>query len=130
MEKLSDRVPLQYRAGYIKWTAAETDTSVVIHETAGGYLKRCKMAVDPPGRKRKIRETEKEVILDEFKQKLGSVITANVFKIDTSIIVLDLGKPYAYGIMPQSEQVPTEQYRLNQRLKVLVKDIRDIYGRK
>jgi len=73
----------------------------------------------------KIRETEKEVTFDEFKGKLGTIITANVFKVDPSIVVLDLGKPYAYGIMPMSEQVRTEQYRMNQRLKVLVKDIRD-----
>ncbi len=73
----------------------------------------------------KIRETEKEVILQEFRAKLGTIITATVFKIDSNVVVLDLGKPFAYGIMLQSEQVPTEQYRLNQRLKILVKDIRE-----
>lgn len=73
----------------------------------------------------KIRETEKEVTFDEFKEKLGTIITANVFKVDTSVVILDLGKPYAYGVMPISEQVRTEQYRMNQRLKVLVKDIRE-----
>ncbi len=73
----------------------------------------------------KIRETEKEVTFDEFKGKLGTIITANVFKVEPNVVILDLGKPYAYGVMPISEQVPTEQYRMNQRLKVLVKDIRD-----
>ena len=73
----------------------------------------------------KIRETEKEVTLDEFRDKLGTIIIANVFKADSHVVVLDLGKPYAYGIMPQSEQVQTEKYRLNQKLKVLVKDIRE-----
>lgn len=73
----------------------------------------------------KIRETEKEVILQEFKAKLGTVITATVFKVDTSVVVLDLGKPFAYGIMPPSEQIPTEEYRMNQRLKILIKDIRE-----
>jgi len=73
----------------------------------------------------KIRETEKEVTFEEFKEKLGTIITANVFKVDPSVVILDLGKPYAYGVMPISEQVRTEQYRMNQRLKVLVKDIRD-----
>lgn len=73
----------------------------------------------------KIRETEKEVILQEFRAKLGTVITATVFKVDTSVVVLDLGKPFAYGIMPPSEQIPTEEYRMNQRLKILIKDIRE-----
>jgi len=73
----------------------------------------------------KIRETEKEVTFEEFRGKLGTIITANVFKVDPNVVILDLGKPHAYGVMTMSEQVPTEQYRMNQRLKVLVKDIRD-----
>ncbi len=73
----------------------------------------------------KIRETEKEVIMGEFKSKIGTIIVATVFKVDPNIVVLDLGKSYAYGIMPLSEQVNSEQYRMNQRIKVLVKEIRD-----
>jgi len=73
----------------------------------------------------KIRETEKEVTFEEFREKLGTIITANVFKVDPNVVIFDLGKPFAYGVMTMSEQVPTEQYRMNQRLKVLVKDIRD-----
>ncbi|HSX39512.1 MAG TPA: transcription termination factor NusA [Candidatus Saccharimonadales bacterium] len=71
----------------------------------------------------KIRETEKEVVLDEYKSKLNTIVTGHVFRMENSVVVLDLGK--AHGILPQSEQVETEQYRLNQRLKVLIKDIRD-----
>lgn len=71
----------------------------------------------------KIRETEKGVILDEFKSKVGTIISGHVFRIENGVIILDLGK--AHGILPQSEQVSSEQYRLNQRLKVLIKDIRD-----
>jgi len=73
----------------------------------------------------KIRETEKEVTFGEFRGKIGTIIVANVFKVDPSVVILDLGKTFAYGVMPLSEQVQAEQYRLNQRLKVLVKDIRD-----
>lgn len=71
----------------------------------------------------KIRETEKEVILNEFKGKLGTIITGTIFRAENGIVVLDLGK--AQGVLPQSEQVSSEDYRLNQRLKVLVKDIRE-----
>lgn len=73
----------------------------------------------------KIRETEKEVTMDEFKGKLGTIINATVFKVDPNVVVFDLGKAFAYGIMPPSEQVSGEMYRQNQRLKILVKDIRD-----
>ena len=73
----------------------------------------------------KIRETEKDVTYKEFQDKIGTLITATIFKVDYNLVVLDLGKPYAYGVMPAQEQVQTEQYRPNQRVKVLVKEIRE-----
>jgi N utilization substance protein A len=73
----------------------------------------------------KIRETEKEVITTEFKSKIGQIVVGQVFRIENGVVTLDLGKSRTQAIMPQSEQVPNESYRSNQRLKVLVKDIRD-----
>jgi len=70
----------------------------------------------------KIRETEKEVVLDDFKSKLGTVVSGHIFRMEGGVIIMDLGK--AQGVLPQSEQVTSEEYRVNQRLKVLVKDIR------
>ncbi len=71
----------------------------------------------------KIRETEKEVVLDEYKEKIGTLVTGQIFRIEGTVVIFDLGK--AQGILPQSEQVQTEVYRTGQRLKVLVKDVRD-----
>lgn len=73
----------------------------------------------------KIRETEKEVVYDEFKSKLGEIVVGQVFRMDNNLVTLDLGKTHANGIMLQPEQVSTEIYRMNQRLKVLVKDVRE-----
>ena len=70
----------------------------------------------------KIRETEKEIILDEYKEKLGTIMQGTIFRIDSNVIILDLGK--AQGVLPQSEQVDSEEYRINQRIKILVKDVR------
>ena len=50
-------------------------------------------------------------------------MSGTVFRIENGVIILDLGK--AHGILPQSEQVEAEQYRLNQRLKVFIKDIKE-----
>jgi transcription termination/antitermination protein NusA len=71
----------------------------------------------------KIRETEKGVVMDEYKAKVGTIVNGTVFRIENGVVILDLGK--AHGILPQAEQVSSEQYRTNQRLKVLIKDIRD-----
>lgn len=73
----------------------------------------------------KIRETEKEVVTTEFKSKIGQIMTGVVFRIESGFVTLDLGKTRAQGVMPSGEQVSAESYRLNQRLKVLVKDIKD-----
>jgi len=73
----------------------------------------------------KIRETEKEVITTEFKSKIGQIVLGQVFRIENGNVTLDLGKSRIQALMPQSEQVQSETYRSNQRIKVLVKDIRD-----
>ncbi len=73
----------------------------------------------------KIRETEKEVITSEFKSKVGQIVTGQVFRIENGVITLDLGKSRTQALMPQSEQVSTEIYKQNQRIKVLIKDIRE-----
>ena len=70
----------------------------------------------------KIRETEKEVVLEEFRAKIGTIARGTIFRVEGNVVVLDLGK--AHGILPISEQVDSENYRLNQRLKVLIKDVR------
>lgn len=71
----------------------------------------------------KIRETEKAQILKEYKEKIGTIVNGQVFRMENRTITLDLGK--AHGVMPQQEQVQNEMYRLNQKLKVLVKEIRE-----
>jgi N utilization substance protein A len=77
----------------------------------------------------KIRETEKESVVSEFKSKVGEIVIGTVFRMENGVVVMDLGKNRTQGIMPQNEQVQSETYRLNQKVKVLVKDIRSNAGR-
>lgn len=71
----------------------------------------------------KIRETEKEVVLDEYKGKIGEIVIGNVFRVEEKVVILDLGK--AQGVLPQSEQVDTDEYRNGMKLKILIKDVRE-----
>jgi len=71
----------------------------------------------------KIRETEKAAIIEEMKVKIKKIVSANVFKVENGLVVVDLGK--TQGIMPRGEQVASETYIPGQRLKVYVKEIRD-----
>lgn len=69
----------------------------------------------------RLREAEREIILTEFEDKIGTVINANVARVEGTVVRVDLGK--AQGIMPRSEQIQGEHYYPGQRLKVYLKDI-------
>lgn len=69
----------------------------------------------------RLREAEREIILAEYEDKIGTVINATVARVEGNICRIDLGK--AQGIMPRSEQIQGERYYPGQRLKVFLKDV-------
>ena len=69
----------------------------------------------------RLREAEREIVLAEFEDKIGTVINATVSRVEGMIVRLELGK--AQGIMPRSEQIQGERYYPGQRLKVYLKDV-------
>lgn len=69
----------------------------------------------------RLREAEREIIMEEYEDKIGSVINGVVSRVEGSIIRIDLGR--AQGIMPKSEQIQSERYYSGQRLKVFLKDV-------
>lgn len=71
----------------------------------------------------RIRESEKQAIIDEYREKINTIVSGHIFRIEKGVVIIDLGR--AQGILPPSEQVRREEYQLNQRLKVLVAEIRE-----
>lgn len=69
----------------------------------------------------RLREAEREVVMAEFEDKIGTVINAIVSRVEGNIVRMDLGR--AQGIMPRSEQIQGERYYPGQRLKVFLKDV-------
>lgn len=69
----------------------------------------------------RLREAEREIIMNEFEDKIGTVINALVGRVEGNIVRMELGK--AQGIMPRSEQIQGERYYPGQRLKVFLKDV-------
>ena len=69
----------------------------------------------------RIREASREVIFSEFNEKKGEIVSGIVQKVDKNIVVLDLGK--IEGIMPIKEQIPTEHYYVNQKLRACVANV-------
>ncbi|HET6477470.1 MAG TPA: transcription termination factor NusA [Dehalococcoidales bacterium] len=66
----------------------------------------------------RLHEAEHSAILEEYAEKEDEVVTGLIQRIEPGQINVDLGRTEA--IMPASEQVRTERYRVGQRLKVCI----------
>jgi len=71
----------------------------------------------------KIREAEKDAIIHEYQDKIGTLVNGMVLRFDGQYIICDIGR--GQGLMPSEEQARNEHYRLNQRLTLYIKDIRE-----
>ena len=69
----------------------------------------------------RLREAEREVVLAEYEDKIGTVVNGTVQRVEPRVIRVELGK--ATGIIPQSEQIQGEFYSIGSRIKVFIKDI-------
>ncbi len=69
----------------------------------------------------KLREAEREIIYTEFNDRKGEIVSGIVQKADSNIVVMDLGK--LEGVMPNKEQIPTERYKINDKVRGYVLDV-------
>lgn len=69
----------------------------------------------------KLREAEREIIYTEFNDRKGEIVSGLVQKADHNIVVMDLGK--LEGVMPSKEQIPTEHYHVNDKVKGYVLEV-------
>jgi N utilization substance protein A len=66
----------------------------------------------------RIRQAEKEMIYDEFKDRAGEIVSGTVRRFERSDVVVDLGKFEA--TMPSRERVQTEDYNIGDRIRAYV----------
>ncbi len=66
----------------------------------------------------KLREASRDVIFTEFADKKGEIITGLVQKADGGAVIMDLGR--IEGIMPKKEQIPTEKYHVNDKIRACI----------
>ncbi|MBQ3453051.1 transcription termination/antitermination protein NusA [Candidatus Saccharibacteria bacterium] len=69
----------------------------------------------------RLREAENDAVLIAFEDKIGTVVTGTVARVEPKLVRVDLGR--ATGIMPRSEQIDGEYYSVGSRIKVLIKKI-------
>jgi N utilization substance protein A len=70
----------------------------------------------------RIREAERDTIFNEYNNKLHDVVMGTVQRYEQRNMFVDLGKTEA--LLPLSEQVPRENYRINDRIRAFVLDVR------
>ena len=69
----------------------------------------------------KIREASRNFLFDEFNERKGEIVSGLVQKSEGGSVVLDLGK--LEGIMPVKEQIPTETYKVNDKIRAYVLNV-------
>lgn len=69
----------------------------------------------------KIREVERNMVFTEFNDKKGEIVTGLIQKADGGVVVMDLGK--LEGVMPLKEQISTEHYKVNDKIRGYVVDV-------
>src|SRR5580692_3243182 len=66
----------------------------------------------------RIRQAEKEMIYDEFKDRAGEIVSGTVRRFERLDVIVDLGKFEA--VMPARERVATEDYNIGDRIRAYV----------
>ncbi|OQA21177.1 MAG: hypothetical protein BWY60_00806 [Actinobacteria bacterium ADurb.Bin346] len=72
--------------------------------------------------RQRIKEAEREIMYEEFKDRVGDMVTGIVQQNDSRFTLVDLGKVEA--LLPQYEQVPGEAYRHGERIKCYISEVR------
>ena len=70
----------------------------------------------------RIRETERGMIYDDYISRQSEVVTGIVQRISGETVFVSMGR--AEGILSFNEQIPGERYRVNERIKVYVMDVK------
>jgi transcription termination/antitermination protein NusA len=117
------------------WDAVDPELPLDEQEKLRKVNQKAKRDVTPPGFGRiaaqtakqvihqKIREAEKGAIMDEFGEKVGSLVSGLILRFDGPNVRVDLGRTEA--IMAAEDRIPNERLNLNQRLSFLIKAINE-----
>ncbi len=72
----------------------------------------------------KLREDERGSILEEFEQRVGTIITGTVSRFESGAMVVNIGRTEGY--LPRSEQIPGETHHPGERIRCLILEVREV----
>ena len=70
-----------------------------------------------------IRQDERGSIYEEYKDRVGTIVTGTIARFEGSTMIVSLGR--VEGIMPRSEQIPGENHNPGERIQALILEVRD-----
>jgi N utilization substance protein A len=70
-----------------------------------------------------IRQDERGSIYEEYKDRVGTIVTGTVARFEGGTMIVSLGR--AEGIMPRQEQIPGESHQVGERIQALILEVRD-----
>src|SRR5947208_13380396 len=70
-----------------------------------------------------IRQDERGSIYEEFKDRVGTIVTGTIARFEGGSMIITLGRNE--GIMPRSEQIPGETHQVGERIQALILEVRD-----
>jgi len=70
----------------------------------------------------KIREAERDVILRDYEARLHDIVNGTVQRVEGGHVIINLGK--TEGILPRREQIRDERYRVGERVRCYVLDVK------
>jgi N utilization substance protein A len=71
----------------------------------------------------KVREAERAMVVDQYREKVGQMIHGTVKRVDRGNVTLDLGGN-AEAFLPREEMIPRESFRAGDRIRGYLKEIR------
>jgi N utilization substance protein A len=69
----------------------------------------------------KIREAERDIVLEDYTKRIGTIVNGSVHRFEKGDIVLDLGKTEA--ILPRSQQCQGERYKQGDRIRAYILEV-------
>ncbi len=97
--------------------------SMVIVETTPDNFGRVAAQTARQVIQQRIREAEREAQLDYFNKQLGEIVSGVVQAISSQAVTLGLDMK-AEGIMPRNQQIPGERFRLHDRVRALLAEVK------
>lgn len=70
----------------------------------------------------RIRQAERDKVYQEYKDRIGDIVSGTVRRFDRSDVILGLDG-FAEGLLPAKERVPTEEYQIGDKIRALVLDV-------